>query len=374
MERLRLVEGKPEVASWCKDPDKGTKMQLEDIVKLPFLSRVALMPDAHVGYGVPIGTVLETLEVVIPNAVGVDIGCGMRFKRFDLKAKALKEDDLKAILGRVRELVPVGFAHRKDPLIAYTLYGLEDEGPLEVNNAGYSLGTLGGGNHFIELQEDTEGFLCAMIHTGSRNFGFKIAGWYHRLARELRGGEVPDGLAYLPIGSPEGEDYLYHMQIAMDFAQENRAVLMEKVTAAIGVVGMAPLALTELDVHHNYAEVKDGKVIHRKGAIDASAGVDGIIPGSQGTMSYLTNGKGVEVALNSSSHGAGRVLGRGEAKKKLDLATEQAKMAGILHSVRGVADLDEAPGAYKNIDEVMAAQEDLTEVVGRLRPLGVVKG
>ncbi len=367
---------------WASDIDAQAMQQARNLANLPFTFRwVAVMPDAHAGYGMPIGGVLATDDVVIPNAVGVDIGCGMAAVRTDLKK--VNTTALQDILALIRSDVPVGFKHHPDPQMWDGFDRAPDIGIIqeELFSARHQLGTLGGGNHFIEIQQGDDGFVWLMIHSGSRNFGLKAATEYHRLAKTqcAKGKFTPPDpdLSYLEADSPAGREYLAAMNYCLDFARANRALMVERcmdaITAVTGGVGTY-----EVNIHHNYAaeETHFGHqvLVHRKGATSARAGQAGIIPGSMGAHSYITEGLGSEESFQSSSHGAGRRMGRNEATRKLDLEREQKKMKGIIHGLRSKHDLDEAPGAYKDIEDVMSRQQDLVRIVTQLRPLAVIKG
>lgn len=367
---------------WASEIDPTAMQQARNLANLPFSYRwVAIMPDAHAGYGMPIGGVLATDGIIIPNAVGVDIGCGMAAVRTDLTR--INTTDLKEIMAIIREGVPVGFKHHSIP----QPWSGFDRAPdirivqEELFSARHQLGTLGGGNHFIEIQQGDDGFIWLMIHSGSRNFGLKAASEYHHLAKSLCAKDkfsLPDpDLAYLGVDSAVGREYLLAMNYCLDFARANRALMVERCMEAISVV-TGGKSTKSVNIHHNYAEVEDHfgheVLLHRKGATAAFKGQAGIIPGSMGSHSYITEGLGNEESFQSSSHGAGRRMGRNEATRKLDLEKEQQKMKGILHGMRTKRDLDEAPGAYKDIDSVMFQQQDLVKIVTRLRPLAVIKG
>ena len=370
--------------------DKGMVEQCENLAALPFVyHHIALLPDGHVGYGMPIGGVMATQGVIVPNAVGVDIGCGVQALKTNLQD--IDTATLKSIMGNIRKLVPVGFNHRKE---AQEWEGFDRPPDVtiifkELQRAKYQLGTLGGGNHFIEIQKGSDGYIWIMIHSGSRNFGYKIANEYHKRAVELCEkwySNIPDNeLAFLLnesgalINTP-GSDYLNAMNYALSFARENRNRIMMAVEDSFALYIHNIAFGKPIDVHHNYAVMEHhfGKnvMVHRKGAIRARDGDIGIIPGSQGTASYIVKGKGNPGSFCSCSHGAGRRMGRKQARRELDFDTEVRKLdeQGIVHAIRHVDDLDEASGAYKDIDEVMEAQSDLVEIVVKLTPLGVIKG
>jgi tRNA-splicing ligase RtcB len=286
----------------------------------------------------------------------------------------------------IRMTIPTGFKHHNTQ---QEWFGFDQAPDIpiiqqELKSARYQLGTLGGGNHFIEIQEDTEGFVWIMIHSGSRNFGFKTANEYHTKAKMLCErwiSDIPDpDLSFLPIEDKIAKDYMLAMDYALDFAEANRALMMDRATEALGtVMGLDSGDFEEVaNIHHNYATWENhyGKnvLVHRKGATKATEKTIGIIPGSMGTPSYIVRGKGNPESFESCSHGAGRTMGRKQAKRTLKLEEEQAKMEGIVGKPRSIADLDEAPGAYKDISKVMKNQEDLVDILVELRPLASIKG
>lgn len=367
---------------WLEDIEEGAMAQARNLANLPFAYRwIAVMPDAHVGYGMPIGGIMATEQVIVPNAVGVDIGCGMIAARTDLRE--ISTEDLKDIMGRARTKIPLGFNHHPEPQEWFGFNQAPDLPVIqrELASARKQLGTLGGGNHFIELQMGSDGFVWAMIHSGSRNFGLKTATEYHKTAQwlcEKWHADIPDkDLAFLPIEEKEGHDYYMAMHYCLDFAAASRALMMERL---LGIIAMVTGGIKQetLNVHHNYAAFEEhfGKtvLVHRKGATRAGLGERGIVPGSMGSVSYIVRGLGNPESFLSCSHGAGRRMGRKEAKRTLVLADEQAKMAGIVHGLRSVGDLDEAPGAYKDVEAVMAQQQDLVEIEIALTPLASIKG
>lgn len=391
MERTIDTETRP-IKLWLPDIDDDTLQQAKNLANMVGLHKhVAIMPDAHVGYGMPIGGIAAMDDIVIPNAVGVDIGCGMCAVQTSIKQVEKKE--LKKVLGGIRQLVPLGFKHHKraqppqhmpTPPKGLTLHDLP------VVNSEYAsgrcqVGTLGGGNHFIEIQQDQDDFIWLMIHSGSRNIGYKVANHYNKMAiayNKKHGMLVPSNwqLPFLPMKSKQGQLYLGEMQYCVDFALANRALMMERVMDVMQEF-CAPIRFGEMiNVAHNYAarEHHFGKtvMVHRKGATRAGKGELGIIPGSQGSNSYIVEGKGNPDSFLSCSHGAGRKLGRKQAQKRLDLRKEIELLEGqnILHAIRTKKDLDEASGAYKDINKVIARQKDLVEPIVTLRPLAVVKG
>lgn len=389
MQKVIVTEKLP-IKLWLDDIDPGALEQARNLANFPFLFRhVAVMPDAHQGYGMPIGGVMATSEVVIPNAVGVDIGCGMCAVRTSLSS--ISTEQLKQVLTGIRRTVPLGFEHHKkkqNPRLMPKADGLLEDLPVvarEYQAALTQLGTLGGGNHFIEIQKGDDGRIWLMIHSGSRNLGFKVANYYNHLAMELNrqsGSNIPTNwqLAYLPVSSAAAQAYLREMRYCVEFALANRRMMMERVKDALLAVAAPVFFEPMINIAHNYAAMEfhfDRHVlVHRKGATSAREGEIGIIPGSQGSPSYIVKGKGNPESFESCSHGAGRKMGRKQAQRQLDLTREKKRLddQGIIHAVRSTRDLDEAPGAYKEIDEVIDNQLDLVEVLVALRPLAVIKG
>jgi tRNA-splicing ligase RtcB len=372
--------------------------QIRNASSLPFtFHHTVLCPDGHKGYGAPIGGILASKDYIVPNFVGLDIGCGMCAVKTSLTE--IDTDTVKKIMGEIRKAVPVGFAHHKSKQEEKLMPEMTDIAQKtgsdlkitmrEFDNAKTQVGTLGGGNHFIEIQKGSDGHIWVMIHSGSRNIGLQVANYYNRLAIELndkwRTGIPKEWeLAFLPIDSDEGHQYLGEMQYCVNFALANRKLMMDRVCEIVkGLEGLNPNLINitfdpMINIAHNYAALENhfGKNvwIHRKGATQAYEGQIGIIPGSQGTNSYIVKGKGNKESFQSCSHGAGRKMGRKEAQRSLSLEEEKRKMEGIVHGIRSVKDLDEAPGSYKDIDIVMKNQEDLISVEVKLTPLGVIKG
>jgi len=379
------------IKSWCNDLETGAAEQAHNLAIHPSMfHHVALMPDCHQGYGMPIGGVIACRDV-IPNAVGVDIGCGMLAINTRLLASVFDEGILKSFMGEIRNSIPVGFAHHEDIQEWEGFNECPDIYILkkELHKATRQLGTLGGGNHFIEFQVSEQGELWVMLHSGSRNFGYKIAKHYNELAQELCTkyhsvvcpfkGE--DGLAFLPHGTEEAREYITAMNFALAFASENRWSMMREVIKIIGVeyCDCEPA----INIHHNYATLENhfgqNVWIHRKGATSARDGQLGIIPGSMGTSSYIVRGLGNQESFQSCSHGAGRCMGRMAASRNLTKEECDKAMEGIVFGRwgkdrKGNIDLGEAPQAYKDIDVVMESQSDLVEIVTKLKPLAVIKG
>ena len=381
------------VFNWCSDLEENTMGQIENLARLPFLhKRICIMPDSHLGYGMPIGGVIATKGVIIPNAVGVDIGCGMCAVKTFLTE--IDTDTLKKIMGEIRKVIPVGFKKHKEKLHSGGLptYKFDTDSKTcpvvykEWENARKSLGSLGGGNHFIEIQKGDDGHIWIMIHSGSRNLGLKVANHYNKLAVESNEkwhSSVPKKweLAFLPADSEEGQAYIREMNYCVDFALANRKLMMDKVVYAFSKFLSDFVKEGEMiNIAHNYASLENhfGKKIwiHRKGATQAKKGQIGIIPGSQGTASYIVEGLGNPESFESCSHGAGRVMGRKQAERELDLEKEIKILndQNIIHSIRSRGDLDEATSCYKNIDEVMENQKDLVKIKVELKPMAVIKG
>jgi tRNA-splicing ligase RtcB len=391
MEKVEVI-GRTVVKMWTTEFDDKAREQIENLASLPFVHHhIALMPDCHGGMGMPIGGVLPTKDVVIPNAVGVDIGCGMCAVKTNVRARRLTEKILrKVIMKGIRERIPLGMDHHKemqDEKYLPTGFDLEKLPVVEnhYKSIRHQVGTLGGGNHFIELQRDEEGWLWIMIHSGSRNLGKQVGDFYNKKARwfnELYYSKVESGLMlpFLPMKTHEFNEYWDEMNYCIAFAKCNRQLMMERIKELI--VEVLPLAEFEptIDIAHNYATFENhfgaNCIVHRKGAVRARAGEIGIIPGSQGTSSYIVEGLGNPDSFMSSSHGAGRLMSRTQAIKTLSLEDEIKKMESkaIVHSIRSQHDLEEAAGAYKDIDQVIALEADLVKVITKLEPLAVIKG
>ena len=385
------------ILSWCRHVDDKAMSQARDLARHPHVfHHIALMPDCHPGYGMPIGGVIACPDHVIPNAVGVDIGCGMGAVRTDCEAAGVTKGTIRDILESLKRMIPLGEGHgHRVPQEWTELDEFEASGnwmdARARELAWRNLGTLGGGNHFIELQAGDDGFLWMMLHSGSRNLGYRIAEWHHGIARSYaadRKIELPTmDLASLPAASQEGQNYIRDMNFALAYARENRARMMKRFKDAVQE-HLSPGFTLEINIHHNYAAQEDhfGRMVwvHRKGATSAREGEWGIIPGSMGSSSCIVRGLGNADSFQSCSHGAGRRLGRKEACRKLDKDACDRAMRGIefdgwsrisgRNRSAGEYDLGEAPAAYKDIREVMESQSDLVETAIHLRPLGVLKG
>ena len=377
------------ILSWCDNPEEGAIRQAINISKHPWLvGNVCLMPDTHEGYGMPIGGVVALDNAICPNMVGVDIGCGMLAVKTSLTE--ISTEQLKKIMSIIREKIPVGFKHHSEPqehlVFTHTLW----ESPFllcptEFQRAKYQLGTLGGGNHFIEIQKGDDGHIWFMIHSGSRNLGKKVADHYINLAKELcqqwkYDDLVENELCVLPVGNDYFDNYHKEMSLCLAFSNANRELMSKRIKEAFETVIGDVSFDDDINIQHNYAAIENhyGKNVwvHRKGATLAREGTIGIIPGSQGTSSYIVKGKGNEASLCSCSHGAGRKMSRKKARECLNLEEEKRILdeKGIIHAIRNVEDLDESSSAYKNIDEVMEQQKDLVDILVKLEPLAVVKG
>lgn len=395
---------------WCESPedvDENCMEQALHLANLPFIYKwVSLMPDTHMGKGMPIGGVIACNDVVIPNAVGVDIGCGMAFVQTNIPVQLLREtvtgsgNLVKVIVGNIQRTIPLGIAHYKKPQESEVLakakeelekYETESELLPEIDEGFYQAGTLGGGNHFIEIQEDENGFACIMLHSGSRHFGNVIGQHFNKIARSLNDkfySDVPCeyNLPFLPVDIPEGKNYLHWMNLAMDFAYENRAIMLSKVKEIFSecvqkYAGVNTEYSCEINCHHNYAALENhfGKDVwvHRKGAIKASDGELAIIPGAMGSYSYIVRGKGNPDSFMSSSHGAGRKYSRTKAVESFSVEAVMVdlKNQGVVLGKNKKSDVaEESRFAYKDIDTVMANQTDLVEPVKKLFTVGVVKG
>jgi len=376
---------------WLDEPEAGALKQALNLANLPFaFKHICLMPDTHEGYGMPIGGVLAAHNVIVPNAVGVDIGCGMCAVKTNIHANGLARKQLTQILSGIRELIPLGFDHhkaRQEESLMPQGYNLDE---LWIVKRQYlaalkQLGTLGGGNHFMELQRDSDGFLWIMVHSGSRNLGLQVAEHYNKRAKKMNelyftSVNPKADLAFLPFETDEAHAYYMEMKYCTEFALANRKLMMERIEQVVSATLDNVVYEPMINIAHNYAAWEkhfDTKVIvHRKGATSAKEGEIGIIPGSQGTKSYIVEGLGNPQSFMSCSHGAGRVMSRSAAIRNLDLAEEQRKLdeMGIIHSIRHKSDLEEASSAYKDISQVMAFQSDLVKIKTELSPLAVIKG
>jgi tRNA-splicing ligase RtcB len=371
---------------WGSGFEASAVEQLKNACKLPVSVSAALMPDAHVGYGLPIGGVLATHEAVVPYAVGVDIACRMKMTVLDLPLSALAEDQprLRRVIERETKFgTGATFKSPRQHDVMDRDWTVTPVTSRLKDRAWAQLGTSGSGNHFVEFGElsvmdESVGlpngkYLALLTHSGSRGTGAQIAQHYSKLARQLHP-ELPQELAqlaWLDLATAAGQEYWAAMELMGEYAAANHAVIHRHMARALGAEVML-----DLENHHNFAwrerhrlpDGSDGEVIvHRKGATPAGAGVLGIIPGSMGTPGYVVRGRGVASSLNSAAHGAGRRMSRTQAKKQFswDDAQRFLRERGVTLISAG---LDEVPMAYKDIDEVMAAQSDLVETLARFEP------
>jgi tRNA-splicing ligase RtcB (3'-phosphate/5'-hydroxy nucleic acid ligase) len=395
--RQEIREGRVPVKVYTDEIEESARRQLVNISQLPIVHHhVAAMPDVHHGIGATVGSVIPTLRAIIPAAVGVDIGCGMIASRLSLTANEIDEASLKKVFAQISRDVPVGF-EQHDERDAHTdsakpfkrgLRAILDKHPGVEKRVGKhsswvrQLGTLGGGNHFIEVCLDEAHRVWVMLHSGSRGIGNAIGTYFIALAKqdaERHQLVLPDrDLAYFAEGAQHFGDYVEAVGWAQDYAHANRAEMMDLVLEALRRHLPAFAVTTEaVNCHHNYVEREshygESVWVTRKGAIRARAGDLGIIPGSMGTRSYIVRGKGGAEAFDSCAHGAGRRMSRTQAEKQFSVADLSAQTAGVVcRKDKGV--LDEIPGAYKDIDTVMANQSDLVEVLHTLKQVLCVKG
>ena len=386
---FKILTEKLPILVWADEADlKGFDdaiAQARNLANHPIARKhVALMPDFHVGYGMPIGGVFATAGGVVPNAVGVDIGCGMIATRTDIDAARLDRSTLETLRLAIHDRVPVGF---KRHIRAQTLWdGAEvdpAQSPVIAANqeaARYQVGTLGGGNHFIEVQRDEEDRVWFMVHSGSRNVGQQVCNHYDDVAKgymQSFHSAIPDkDLAFLPDAVPEHDAYIEAMNWCLRFAEESRERMLAAVFEAYeSVTGHPAGQESTVHTHHNYASPEEhfGEtlLVHRKGAVQAVGPV--IIPGSMGTASYIAEGRANPASFNTCSHGAGRVMGRKEANRTISHEDAVKAMEHVVFGVRQ-GDYEEMPQAYKDIDRVMLNQADLVTPVHRLTPMAVVKG
>lgn len=387
---------------WTDEVEETALQQLKNLSRLPFINSngVACMPDVHAGIGSTVGTVIATEKAVIPAAVGVDIGCGMNAVRLSLKASDLP-DNLKPLRDEIEKRVPLGVGGGHDHMRVIELEMLNDHhAPSEIFNtvvmplykgdtykftekAASQLGTLGSGNHFIEVCIDENQDVWIMLHSGSRGIGNMIGSHYiEKAKRDMEKFYISlpdDNLAYFPEGTENFDDYMNAVGWAQNYALENRRIMMQEVIAAMKQSIAKPFTITQeaINCHHNYVEKENhfgrNMWVTRKGAIRAREGDLGIIPGSMGQRSYIVRGKGDLQSYCSCSHGAGRVMSRAEAKRRFSLADLIAQTEGV-ECRKDEAVIDEIPASYKDIDQVMANQTDLVEVVHTLKQVLCVKG
>ena len=392
-----IDEGLVPVKVFTDDLEHTARQQLINLSKLPIIHHhVAAMPDVHAGIGATVGSVIATRQAVIPAAVGVDIGCGMIAARTSLASGDLDEKKLKRVFDQISRDVPVGREqHKEGRELSHAaapfrreLKAITDAHPQLAKrfkrtlNWAQQMGTLGGGNHFIELCLDESQRVWIMLHSGSRGVGNAIGSYFIELARRDLEGQIanlPDrDLAYFPEGTRHFDEYVRAVHWAQEYAAANRQAMMDLVLAAVRR-HLPPFEVTTeaVNCHHNYVEREKHFGEHvwvtRKGAIRARAGELGIIPGSMGAKSYIVRGKGSKESFDSCAHGAGRRMSRSAAQKRFTAADVVAQTAGVIcRKDSGV--VDEIPAAYKPIDEVMENQRDLVEVVHTLKQVLCVKG
>jgi tRNA-splicing ligase RtcB (3'-phosphate/5'-hydroxy nucleic acid ligase) len=390
-EQLSVSTSKP-VLSWANHPlsNDETKMA-RNVASLPFVYKhVALMPDVHLGKGALVGSVLATEEAIVPAAIGVDIGCGMGAMQMPFMADRL-DGKLKKIRQEIEAMIPVGFNENKEvEKAAYNWQGWNHFKTLHKGvqhletKALHQMGSLGGGNHFIELCVDTQNQVWLMLHSGSRNIGNMLAQNHIKTARELArlaNIQLPDpDLAYFVAGTPDFAAYWRDLQWAQEYARFNRQVMMDRFKQIVEkhVVGGKPTKpLLVVNCHHNYAEkeMHYGQEVYvtRKGAVRARTEDYGIIPGSMGAKSFIVKGKGNAESYCSCSHGAGRLMSRSKAKREFDVDDVVRQTDGI-ECRKDAGVIDEIPAAYKPIETVMQNQADLVEIVATLKQVVCVKG
>ena len=378
-----------DVLNWASDLDPNALHQAERTASLPFVAgHVALMPDAHLGMGATIGSVIPTEGAIIPAAVGVDIGCGMIAARLPLRSDALG-DDLSGLHGRIARVVPAGLGRGHDDAQAAAADLLGDDRAADLSGrqagtAAKQLGSLGSGNHFVEICLDEADRVWVVLHSGSRGIGNQLAQQHIEDAKGLMRRyfiDLPDeDLAYLVEGTDEFDAYVRHMLWAQDYALANREVMMDAVIAQLAAhLGRELVEEQRINCHHNFTEREHhhgrNLWITRKGAIRARVGDAGVIPGSMGTRSYIVDGLGAAASYSSCSHGAGRRMSRGAARRQLDVDGLRHRMRGRAWNEADAARLiDEDPRAYKDIDQVMEDQRDLVTIRHELSQVLNYKG
>ena len=385
VQRVISDAGAP-VKIWTSDVEEEAEKQLRNIAGLPFIfHHVAVMPDVHFGKGATVGSVIATKGAVIPAAVGVDIGCGMAAVRTDLTSQDFNEQDAATIRHSIERGVPVGFNAHKAPTRGALDWASEHEDKRLTPKALAQLGTLGGGNHFIELCTDESDRVWIMLHSGSRNLGKTLAEGHIERAKKIAEQyflKLADrDLAYLSQGTPEFDAYRRDVLFAQDYAFENRKLMLDEIVRSLRhhfARRGREIAFDEpINCHHNYLSFEnhfgENVIVTRKGAIRAREGDRGIIPGSMGTRSYIVRGLGNADSFTSCSHGAGRRMSRAQARRTFTVTDLEEQTSGVeCRKDPGV--IDEIPGAYKNIDEVIENQRDLVAVEHTLKQFMCVKG
>ncbi|CBG70969.1 MULTISPECIES: RtcB family protein [Streptomyces] len=397
MSYVEIPGAKVPIRLWT-DPasvEEGALQQLRNVATLPWIKGLAVMPDVHYGKGATVGSVIAMRGAVCPAAVGVDIGCGMSAVKTSLTANDLP-GDLSRLRSKIEQAIPVGRGMHDDPVDPDRLHGFASGGwdgfwerfdgvadavKFRQERAGKQMGTLGGGNHFVEVCTDSTGSVWLMLHSGSRNIGKELAEHHIGIARELphNQGLVDRDLAVFVADTPQMAAYRNDLFWAQEYARYNRSIMMALLKDVVRKEfrKAKPAFEPEISAHHNYVaeERYDGMdlLVTRKGAIRAGSGEYGIIPGSMGTGSYIVKGLGNEKAFNSASHGAGRRMSRTAAKRRFSTKDLEEQTRGVeCRKDSGV--VDEIPGAYKPIEQVIDQQRDLVQVVAKLKQVVCVKG
>jgi len=389
-----VINARVPVKVWTDRIEPEAIEQLKNVASLPVVfPHVAAMADVHLGKGATIGSVVPTRRAICPAAVGVDIGCGMSAQKTSIPGDRLTTEDLKKLRHSIEREIPVGREQKREPFDAARKWMAGRGGPRVassalVEKAVHQLGTLGGGNHFIEVCVDREdGMLWTLLHSGSRNIGKSVAEIHISSARRSMGKSLEDladaDLAYFVQGTPVFDDYRHDLEWCQAYARENRAImtsrLLRQLAFSLGFRDdVSRLGITlSVDCHHNYVaeEVHFGErlLVTRKGAIRAGEGDLGIIPGSMGTGSYIVRGLGNPESFSSAPHGAGRKMSRGEARRRFT-AEDLVRQTEGVECRKDTHVVDEIPGAYKPIEEVMEKSRDLIEVVAFIRQVICVKG
>lgn len=393
---IRVIsETKLPVKIWASDLEAEAETQVRNLASLPFIHKhVAVMPDAHAGKGSTVGTVIATRGAIIPAAVGVDIGCGMAALKTPFRIEDFK--NLPELRHTIERAIPTGRYGNKavSDRVFNLLEGLGTVSATArdqlkgtfLDGAALQLGSLGGGNHFIEICGDTEGNAWIMLHSGSRGLGNKLASMHMNEAKDLMKKyfiDLPDpDLAYLVQGTPQFKEYMTDLMFAQGYARANRDEMMERVKEQVfrHILGYVPEQYPEMfrvDCHHNYTSWENhfgqNVMVTRKGAVSARVGEFGIIPGSMGEKSFIVRGKGNPDSFCSCSHGAGRKMSRTKARATFSVADLEAQTLGV-ECLKTVSVLDEIPGAYKDIDVVMANQADLVDPIYELKQVLCIKG
>ena len=377
-----MIEERNGVRNWASILDEQTRAQAEKLARCPAVSGpVALMPDAHLGIGATVGSVIVTENAIIPAAVGVDIGCGMIACRTDLVANDLP-DTLQPLISVFARDIPGGMgkghSQPKRSGVDWMAANRHDLTDNLAKRARTQLGTLGSGNHFLEVCLDEKDQVWVVVHSGSRGVGNQLAQRHIKLAREQEQALEDRDLAYFMNDTPAFQAYVSDMLWAQTYALQNRDIMMDTALQALfNFVGQGS-EVQRINCHHNFAqqEEHDGRMawVTRKGAIQTRQGDYGVIPGSMGDRSFIVSGLGNPLSYNSCSHGAGRLMSRTQAKKSLTVESLEAAMAGKAWTGNGTALLDEHPKAYKPIETVMADQADLVEIQATLHQIANYKG